>query len=83
MLTRAGTGWPGFLEMFSLEVSLAFLCYDMNTANLSAGGTPTGRVLEAVLKHQIDRLDGLLPDQYASEPPLDIIVLTDGVPGTS
>ncbi|KAF9450503.1 hypothetical protein P691DRAFT_758097 [Macrolepiota fuliginosa MF-IS2] len=45
------------------------------------GETPTGHVLEEVLNEQIDRLDIVQrTGGYASEPPLDIIVLTDGVP---
>ncbi|KAF9450504.1 hypothetical protein P691DRAFT_773849 [Macrolepiota fuliginosa MF-IS2] len=46
-----------------------------------SGGTPTGHVLEEVLDQQIDRLDiARKAGGYTSEPPLDIIVLTDGVP---
>ncbi|KXN92556.1 hypothetical protein AN958_05411 [Leucoagaricus sp. SymC.cos] len=47
-------------------------------------GTPTGRVLAEVLKKQIDRLDkAQRSGRYSSERPLDIIVLTDGVPNSN
>ncbi|KAF5353420.1 hypothetical protein D9756_008025 [Leucocoprinus leucothites] len=45
------------------------------------GGTPTGHVLENILNEQISRLDiAKQHGNYTSELPLDIIVLTDGVP---
>jgi hypothetical protein len=44
-------------------------------------GTPTGRVLQEVLSEQLDRLDKAHErGEYSSERPLDVIVLTDGVP---
>ncbi|KXN92911.1 hypothetical protein AN958_08140 [Leucoagaricus sp. SymC.cos] len=48
------------------------------------GGTPTGHVLEEVLNKQINRLDEAhRSGRYSSERPLDIIVLTDGVPNSN
>ncbi|KAK2467671.1 hypothetical protein APHAL10511_000526 [Amanita phalloides] len=46
------------------------------------GGTPTGAVLDIVLTEHLDRIDRTVPDhtEYSKIPPLDIIVLTDGVP---
>jgi hypothetical protein len=45
------------------------------------GWTPTGRVLREVLDEQLDRLDNAQRNgSYSSERPLEIIVLTDGVP---
>ncbi|KAF5353309.1 hypothetical protein D9756_007969 [Leucocoprinus leucothites] len=47
------------------------------------GGTPMGDVLEDVLNKQIDRLDNANQHgKYRFELPLDIIVLTDGVPNS-
>lgn len=52
------------------------------TVNGRAGGTPTGRVLQEVLNEQLNRLDkAQRTGNYSLERPLDIIVLTDGVPG--
>ncbi|XP_006456391.1 hypothetical protein AGABI2DRAFT_188345 [Agaricus bisporus var. bisporus H97] len=46
-----------------------------------SNGTPTGPVLKEVLDQQLDRLNAAQSDgTYSSERPLDIIVLTDGVP---
>jgi uncharacterized protein YegL len=45
------------------------------------GWTPTGRVLREVLDEQLDRLDNAQRNgSYSLERPLEIIVLTDGVP---
>ncbi|KAF5376140.1 hypothetical protein D9615_007707 [Tricholomella constricta] len=46
-----------------------------------AGGTPTGATLKVVINEHIDRLDEAVNTAaYATIKPLDIIVLTDGVP---
>ncbi|KAF8325507.1 hypothetical protein F5887DRAFT_1018596 [Amanita rubescens] len=42
---------------------------------MPSGWTPTGAILKDVLNSHLDRID-----QYSKIPPLDIIVLTDGVP---
>jgi uncharacterized protein YegL len=49
------------------------------------GGTPTGRALDSVLNEHFDRIDRVIsnPAEYAKIPPLDIYVLTDGVPSAS
>lgn len=45
------------------------------------GGTPTGRVLKKVLEEHLTKLDEAIgKPEYASIRPLDIIVLTDGLP---
>jgi hypothetical protein len=46
------------------------------------GETPTGAVLDSVLNEHLDRIDRAVsnPAEYAKIPPLDIYVLTDGVP---
>ena len=46
------------------------------------GRTPTGAVLDSVLNDHLDRIDRVSsnPLKYAKIPPLDVIVLTDGVP---
>ena len=49
------------------------------------GGTPTGVILDAVLNDHLNRIDRVAskPVEYEKIPPLDIIVLTDGVPSAS
>ncbi|KAF8623783.1 hypothetical protein AX17_007286 [Amanita inopinata Kibby_2008] len=49
---------------------------------IPCNGTPTGRVLQSVFDEHLNRLDQAVKhvDEYRKVPPLDIIVLTDGVP---
>jgi hypothetical protein len=49
------------------------------------GRTPTGKVLDSVLNEHFDRIDRVVsnPAEYAKIPPLDIYILTDGVPSAS
>ncbi|KAM6501930.1 hypothetical protein JOM56_001907 [Amanita muscaria] len=47
------------------------------------GWTPLGRALKAVFKEHLNRIDIAVEkgeEEYSKIPPLDIIVLTDGVP---
>ncbi|KAM6501934.1 hypothetical protein JOM56_001911 [Amanita muscaria] len=47
------------------------------------GLTPLGRALKAVFQEHLNRIDaavGMGQEEYSKIPPLDIIVLTDGVP---
>ncbi|KAF8324636.1 hypothetical protein F5887DRAFT_1146976, partial [Amanita rubescens] len=46
------------------------------------GWTPTGAILKAVLNGHLDRIDRTVSnsEEYSKIPPLDIIILTDGVP---
>ena len=50
--------------------------------HIFTGATPTGPVLDSVLNDHLNRIDRVAsnPLEYAKIPPLDIIVLTDGVP---
>ncbi|KAM6501918.1 hypothetical protein JOM56_001895 [Amanita muscaria] len=47
------------------------------------GNTPLGRRLNVVFEKHLDRIDSAVresPEKYSKIPPLDIIVLTDGMP---
>lgn len=70
-----------YFVLFRYLVSLPYLIIQ-EKPNEKTGGTPTGRVLKEVLDEQLNRLDNAIREgSYSSERPLDIIVLTDGMPG--
>ncbi|KAF8326170.1 hypothetical protein F5887DRAFT_1145044 [Amanita rubescens] len=49
---------------------------------IPSGWTPTGAILKDALNSHLDRIDRAISnsEEYSKIPPLDIIVLTDGVP---
>lgn len=65
-----------------LQEALTLVATVVHILTLTVGGTPIGAVLNTVFNEHLNMIDdaAAYPQMYSKIPPLDIIVLTDGVP---
>lgn len=62
------------------NVTLASTVHEIFSSVRPSGGTPTGQVLNRIIKDYLRRLEASGPASSTSVKPMNIIVITDGVP---